>query len=209
MWCSFWVLSVSGVRVLGLSWCIGLTLGVIYYTYYYYILYLILYSSIFCSHPLLYSPLPSLSQSPIPSSPLPLLLIYLPFLPPLPFKYSRNTCRYLHILIYIQSSQSSSPPFLPIYPHPILLSPIPSSHSLNTCRHLLMFIYIAITPILSSDLSPLPSPLLFSFHSLPLFQSSFKVYVSAFIVGYLYLPSQSQISDPACFIGGECRVVQF
>ena len=116
MWCSFWVLSVSGVRVLGLSWCIGLTLGVIYYTYYYYILYLILYSSIFCSHPLLYSPLPSLSQSPIPSSPLPLLLIYLPSSSPfqiLQEYLSVLTYTYLYSIIpIIFSSFPSLIPFL-------------------------------------------------------------------------------------------------
>jgi hypothetical protein len=92
----------------------------IYYTiHYYYIIILILYS--------------------------PILLIYLQFCSPLLFNsllfqssphHPRNTCRYLHILIYIHSF----PIFhLSIFSSDLFLLP----HSFYTCRYLHILIYIS------------------------------------------------------------------
>ena len=172
-----WCVSVSGwfggLAFDVLSWCdvscwFDVRCYIVYYILYYYILYYyILYIYIYYYYILYYTLLYyTIISYTILSSLLPHLLflfhsilIFLPFplsspILSLPIlfssQYSFYTCRYLHILIYIQSFQSSHLIHNPFFP---LLSP--------------------------SDLS--------SQYSLPLFQSSFKVYVSVFIVGYLYL----------------------
>ena len=89
------------------------------------------------------------------------------------------------ILFYPQSFPSSSPLPLPSFSSQSIIPPH-SSPFLNLIYH----------PFLSHPPLP-PFPILSSSPS-----SSSKVYVSVFIVGYLYLLIfQSSKTDPACFIG--------
>ena len=67
-----------------------------------------------------------------------------------------------------------------------------------------IFLFFLFHPLICSFLPSFLSP----FSSL-LFLPSFKVYVSVLTYGYLYSFQLSRQTDPACFIGGECRVVQF
>ena len=143
----------------------------------YIILYLILYSS-------LSSVLFFLSQYPSPASSFYFHLLFL-------FQYSFYTCRYLHILIYIQSFQSShlihnpffllSSSFLPQYSSP---------HSKYTCRCLLYIIllyyyyyilYISYTILFLSFLlsSSFPSHLLLSLSSIHPLPILFSPYLSS------------------------------
>ena len=119
------------------------------YIYYYYILYYTLLYYTIISYTILSSLLPHLLflfHS---------ILIFLPFplsspILSLPIlfssQYSFYTCRYLHILIYIQSFQSSHLIHNPFFPLPLQsssdLSSSQSSHSKYTCRDLLTVIYI-------------------------------------------------------------------
>ena len=78
------------------------------------------------------------------------------------------------------------------------------------CSILLLPFPIYLPFFLTSSLPIFPSPLLFlsSFTILCSSILSFILYVS--VLTYTYLCStSSQHFDPACFIGWECRVVQF
>ena len=102
-------------------------------------------------------------------------------------------------LLLIYSSPNSPPsPFSSI---PFLLSSLPY-------LPLLFFIpsssFQSISIPSSHSSSPFPFLL---FQSSPSLSS--KVYVSVLTYAYLYSIPSSSKSDPACFIGGECRVVQF
>jgi hypothetical protein len=144
-----------------LSWCSRVVLlyyillYTIYYTiiyciilyYYYYILYIILLYILYyiIIYYILYYTLPFLSQS-----------IFL-FSSSYPSSHPINTCRYLHILIYVpDSSLPSLPLFLP-YPHSILV---------GTYIYLFIFsqdIYLLSLPsslLLFPPISFLPNPLI-------------------------------------------------
>ena len=162
-----------------------LLLYIIHTLLYYYILYLILYSSFLSLTRSIFLsfPLPHLFFFPFPSPPL--LLIYslpLPILPNPSSLLSSSTLPFLYLL-------SSS--LIPIILFPIISSSLSIYHSSSPIFHSIS------SSVLSFPLLPfLPS-------------SSFKVYVSAFGSTYLYSRLIQEYSDPACFIGGECRVVQF
>ena len=103
----------------------------------------------------------------------------------------------------------------------IILSYTLPSHSSQSSSPLLLL--LLSLPILLSSSPPLFRSIFQSSSPLPSFSNkasiskskesvylshSFKVYVSVVPYPYLYSSSFRQ-SDPACFIGGECRVVQF
>ena len=88
-------------------------------------------------------------------------------------------------------------------------------HILLYIIHIILYLYLilysSILFFCSSFLPPLSNPLFYpSSHpssSFPIL--SFKVYVSGLTYTYLYSSSFPDNSHPACFIGWECRVVQF
>ena len=150
------------------------------------LLYIILYI-----HILLYIILYLILYSPLHPFP-----IYLPFFSPF-------------------QSSSSILPSSPNLPLPSIFLPFlsfPLIYSFYTCRSLLTVIYIPDS-FQSSHLIHLPflsSPLLFYLPNIPFLSSSpHSKYTCRCLLLDTYISSSSRHSDPACFIGWECRVVQF
>ena len=131
----------------GLAFVLVLTCGVLVYYYIIYYTLLLLYITLYIHYYTIYYlihilytlPLPNQSSSD---------LIFSSILP----NHSRNTCRYLHILIYIQSGYLSSLLlFLLQFYHPILSSYSPSFIlylSVLTYTYLYSsFLYIPLLPL--------------------------------------------------------------
>ena len=163
-------------------------LYIIYYTYiYYYYIYILLLSYLILYSFIFYTPLPlSFPMFFFPSFPPPLPSTILLLLPNPPPPHSSPSLPSPSPIPFLFSSPHPLPLLLILYLLPIFLShPLPSFSSLPP---LLLF------PILLSS------------------SSQYSSYTCRDLHLVIYIPDSSsfnQYSDPACFIGWECRVVQF